>query len=187
MTEGLLTIDGSQGEGGGQVLRSSLALSLVTSRPFTIEKIRAGRKKPVLLQKHLTAVLAAAKVGSAEVDGAALGSRRLAFGPGPVQSGHYAFRGGTIGSATLVLQTVLPVLLLAEGESNLVLEGGTHNPMARPVDFLKKAYLPLVDRLEPRIEVQLVRPGFYPTGGGNFTVSVRPAKQIGRVELLDRG
>ncbi len=187
MTEGLLTIDGSQGEGGGQVLRSSLALSLVTGRPFSIEKIRAGRKKPGLLQQHLTAVLAAAKVGGAEAEGAALGSRRLMFRPGPVQSGNYAFRVGTAGSATLVLQTVFPALLLAEGESNLVLEGGTHNPFAPPVDFLATAYLPLVNRLGPRVELQLVRPGFYPAGGGKFTVRVQPARQLGRLELLDRG
>ena len=119
MAPGILTIDGSQGEGGGQVLRSSLALSLVTGRPFVIEKIRAGRKKPGLLRQHLTAVLAAAEVGGAEVEGAALGSRRLVFRPGRVRSGDYAFRVGTAGSATLVLQTVLPALLLAEGESNL--------------------------------------------------------------------
>jgi len=187
MIERLLTIDGSQGEGGGQVLRSSLALSLVTGRPFVIEKIRAGRKKPGLLQQHLTAVLAAAEVGSAEVEGAELGSRRLEFRPDPVRSGDYAFRVGTAGSATLVLQTVLPALLLAEGESNLVLEGGTHNPMAPPVDFLEKTYLPLVNRLGPRVEVQLVRPGFYPAGGGKFTVRIQPAKHLGRMELLDRG
>lgn len=187
MTEKLLTIDGSQGEGGGQVLRSSLALSLVTGRPFVIEKIRAGRKKPGLLQQHLTAVLAAAEVGGGQVEGAALGSRRLVFRPGLVRSGNYAFRVGTAGSATLVLQTVLPALWLAEGESNLVLEGGTHNPMAPPVDFLEKAYLPLVNRLGPRVEVQLVRPGFYPAGGGKFVVRVQPARQLGHLELLDRG
>src|SRR5208283_3438791 len=117
MARGMLTIDGSQGEGGGQVLRSSLALSLVTGRPLVIEKIRAGRKKPGLLRQHLTAVLAAAKVGGAEVEGAALGSLRLVFRPSQVRSGDYAFRVGTAGSATLVFQTVLPVLLLAEGES----------------------------------------------------------------------
>ena len=111
----------------------------------------------------------------------------MVFRPGPIRSGNYAFRVGTAGSATLVLQTVLPALLLAEGESNLVLEGGTHNPMAPPVDFLEKAYLPLVNRLGPRVEVQLVRPGFYPAGGGKFTVRVQPAKQLGRLELLDRG
>ena len=183
----IITIDGSQGEGGGQVLRSSLTLSLVTGRPLVIEKIRARRKNPGLLRQHLTAVRAAAEVSGAEVEGAALGSRRLVFRPGPVRSGDYAFRVGTAGSATLVLQTVLPALLLAEGESNLTLEGGTHNPFAPPVDFLEKAYLPLVNRLGPRVEVQLVRPGFYPAGGGQFTVRVQPTKQLGRLELINRG
>jgi RNA 3'-terminal phosphate cyclase (ATP) len=154
---------------------------------LVIEKIRAGRKKPGLLRQHLTAVLAAAEVSGAEVEGAALGSQRLVFRPGRVRSGNYAFRIGTAGSATLVLQTVLPALLLAEGESNLILEGGTHNPFAPPVDFLAEAYLPLVNRLGPRVEVQLVRPGFYPAGGGQFTVRVQPAKQLGRLELVHRG
>jgi RNA 3'-terminal phosphate cyclase (ATP) len=103
MAAGVLTIDGSQGEGGGQVLRSSLALSLVTCRPVVIEKIRAGRKKPGLMRQHLTAVLAAAEVGGAEVEGPVLGSRRLVFRPGPVQAGDYAFRVGTAGSTTLAL------------------------------------------------------------------------------------
>ena len=165
--EGLLRIDGFQGEGGGQVLRSSLALSLVTGRPFVITKIRAGRKKPGLLQQHLTAVLAAVEVGGAEVEGAALGSRRLVFRPGPVRSGNYAFRVGTAGSATLVLQTVLPALLLAEGESNLVLEGGTHNPFAPPADFLAKAYLPLVNRLGPRVELSLSARASIPLAAGS--------------------
>jgi RNA 3'-terminal phosphate cyclase (ATP) len=187
MASGMLTIDGSQGEGGGQVLRSSLALSLVTGRPFAIENIRAGRKKPGLMRQHLTAVSAAAEVSGAEVEEAALGSRRVVFRPNQVRSNDYAFRIGTAGSATLVLQTVLPALLLAEGESNLMLEGGTHNPFAPPVDFLEKAYLPLVNRLGPRVEVQLVRPGFYPAGGGKFTVHIQPSKQLGRLELVDRG
>ncbi len=121
MAAAILTIDGSQGEGGGQVLRSSLALSLVTGRPFVIEKIRATRKKPDLMRQHLTAVLAAAEVGGAEVEGATLGSRRLVFRPGAVRAGDYAFRVGTAGSAALVLQSVLPTLLVAEGESNLIL------------------------------------------------------------------
>ena len=155
MTERILTIDGRQGEGGGQVLRSALTLSLVTGRPFVIEKIRGGRKKPGLLHQHLTAVRAAAEIGQAEVQGMELGSRHLTFRPGRVQAGSYAFRVGTAGSATLVLQTVLPPLLLAAGESNLVLEGGTHNSMAPPVDFLQKAYLPLVNRLGPQVEAQL--------------------------------
>ena len=187
MAEPLLTIDGSQGEGGGQVLRSSLALALVTRRPLVIENIRAGRKRPGLMRQHLTAVSAAAEVSRAHVEGAALGSKRLVFRPRQVEPGNYAFSVGTAGSATLVLQTVLPALLLAAGESNLTLEGGTHNPLAPPVDFLERAFLPLVNRLGPAVETHLIRPGFYPAGGGKLTVRIRPAGQLGRLELVQRG
>jgi RNA 3'-terminal phosphate cyclase (ATP) len=187
MAESTLTIDGAQGEGGGQVLRSSLAMSLVTGRPFVIENVRAGRKKPGLMRQHLTAVNAATEVSHAEVRGATIGSSRLEFRPGKVTAGNYTFSVGTAGSATLVLQTVLPALLLVEGESNLVLEGGTHNPFAPPLEFLVKSYLPLVNRMGPMVEVQLVRPGFYPAGGGQFTVRIRPTRQLGRLELTERG
>jgi len=187
MTDRLLTIDGSQGEGGGQVLRTSLALSLVTGRPFAIEKIRAKRKKPGLMRQHLTAVMAAAEVGRADIENAHIGSKRLVFRPTQVGPGDYSFRVGTAGSATLVLQTVLPALLVAERESNLVLEGGTHNPLAPPFDFLAKAYLPLVNRMGPTVEAQLIRPGFCPAGGGRATFHIRPSRQLGRLELLDRG
>jgi RNA 3'-terminal phosphate cyclase (ATP) len=187
VTEKSLTIDGSQGEGGGQVLRSSLALSLVTGRSFVMKNIRAGRKKPGLMRQHLTAVEAAAEIGGAEVEGAAIGSRRLIFRPGQVEPGNYKFSVGTAGSTTLVLQTVLPGLLLAKGRSSLTLEGGTHNMMAPPWDFLAKAYLPLVNRLGPTVQTQLVRPGFYPAGGGQFNVRIEPASTLGRLELIERG
>ena len=183
----MLRIDGSFGEGGGQILRSSLALSLVTGRPFVIENIRANRKKPGLRRQHLSAVMAAAEVSQAQVEGAAIGSMRLTFRPGTVRPGNYTFDVGSAGSTTLVLQTVLPALLLAEGESNLTLRGGTHNPMAPPFDFLTKSYLPLVNRLGPTVEARLIRPGFYPVGGGEFTVHIQPARQLGRLELIDRG
>jgi RNA 3'-terminal phosphate cyclase (ATP) len=182
-----LTIDGSQGEGGGQVLRSSLTLSLLTGRPLVIENIRAGRKRPGLGQQHRTAVAAAAEVSRAEVEGNAVGSSRLVFRPGAVRAGQYTFRVGTAGSATLVFQTVLPALMLADGESHLTLEGGTHNPLAPPVDFLAKSYLPLLRRLGPAVDVDLARPGFYPAGGGRFTAQIRPARQLGRLELTRRG
>jgi len=189
MTQSHLIIDGSQGEGGGQVLRSSLAMSLVTGRPFAIKNIRAGRKKPGLMRQHLTAVNAATKVSHAEVTGATIGSSRLEFRPIKVEPGDYKFSVGTAGSATLVLQTVLPALMLAEGESNLTLEGGTHNPFAPPLDFLTKAYLPFVRRMGPKVTVDplYVRPGFYPAGGGSFRVNIQPSQQLGRLELLDRG
>jgi RNA 3'-terminal phosphate cyclase (ATP) len=182
----MIRIDGSKGEGGGQVLRTSLALSLVTGTPFRMEHIRAGRSKPGLLRQHLTAVKAAAAVGGAQVEGAELNSQTLTFRPGSVKPGDYHFAVGTAGSATLVLQTVLPVLLSASGPSSLLLEGGTHNPGAPPFDFLTQAFLPLVRRMGPGVEATLERPGFFPAGGGRFRVNVRPAP-LRPLHLLERG
>lgn len=183
----MIKIDGSQGEGGGQILRSSLALSLCTGQAFRIENIRARRKKPGLLHQHLTAVLAARAVGEAEVSGAELGSQFLEFRPGKVRAGRHRFAVGTAGSATLVLQTILPPLLTAEGTSFLALEGGTHNPLAPPFDFLTGSFLPLVERLGARVQCRLERPGFYPAGGGRFEASIEPAGSLGRLELMERG
>lgn len=183
----MLTIDGSQGEGGGQVLRSSLALSLVTGTPFRITNIRAARKKPGLMRQHLTAVRAAADVGGAQLSGAEIGSKELTFEPKGVRPGEYHFNIGTAGSTTLVLQTVLPALLTASEASELVLEGGTHNMQAPPFDFLEKTFLPLVNRMGPKIEARLERPGFYPAGGGKITVSIEPSATLSGFDLLERG
>jgi RNA 3'-terminal phosphate cyclase (ATP) len=182
-----IEIDGASGEGGGQVLRSALALSLVTGTPFRIVNIRAGRKRPGLMRQHLTAVGAATEIGGATVNGAEVGSRELTFEPGPVRSGDYRFSVGTAGSATLVFQTVFPALALAKGRSTVTVEGGTHNPMAPPFDFLARAFLPLVERMGPRAAAVLDRPGFYPAGGGRFTVTIDPAPAFGPLELLERG
>jgi RNA 3'-terminal phosphate cyclase (ATP) len=183
----MLNIDGSFGEGGGQILRSSLALSLCTGQAFRIDKIRAGRKKPGLMRQHLTAVQAAVAVGQATVGGASIGSTAVTFTPGTVQPGEYRFAVGTAGSTTLVLQTILPALLTASGPSRIILEGGTHNPFAPPFDFLVKAYLPLVNRMGPRVAAVLEKPGFYPAGGGRFSISIEPAPKLSGFELLDRG
>jgi RNA 3'-terminal phosphate cyclase (ATP) len=183
----MLTIDGSAGEGGGQILRTALALSTVTGKPFRIEKIRAGRPKPGLLRQHLTAVKAAASISSATVDGAELGAGVVTFTPGSVTPGEFAYAVGTAGSATLVLQTVLPALLTAHSPSRLVLEGGTHNPMAPPFDFLVKAFLPLINRMGPTVTAELERPGFYPAGGGRFSVSITPSERLLPLEMLERG
>jgi RNA 3'-terminal phosphate cyclase (ATP) len=183
----MLTIDGSSGEGGGQILRTSLALSTVTGKPFRIEKIRAGRPKPGLLRQHLTAVKAAATISSATVDGAELGAGSITFTPGRVTPGEFAFAVGTAGSATLVLQTVLPALLTAPSPSKLILEGGTHNPMAPPFDFLVKSFLPLVNRMGPTVTAELERSGFYPAGGGRFNVTIVPAPRLLPLEMLARG
>ena len=183
----MLTIDGSLGEGGGQILRSSLALSMVTGRPFRIEKIRAGRKKPGLLRQHLTAVRAAGEVCAATMTGASMRSGELTFEPGRVRPGRYAFAVGTAGSATLVLQTVLPALMFADGASQLTLEGGTHNPWAPPFDFLARTLLPLLGQTGAVVTASLERPGFYPAGGGKFEVSIEPGGEARRIDLLERG
>jgi RNA 3'-terminal phosphate cyclase (ATP) len=180
-------IDGSIGEGGGQILRSALALSLVTGKPCSLKNIRAGRKKPGLLRQHLTALNAAAEVSSAMVEGGALGSRELFFDPGSVRAGSYRFSVGTAGSTTLVLQTVLPALVIASDPSEIVLEGGTHNPFAPPFDFLDRVLLPVLSRMGPRVRAELERPGFYPAGGGVFRIAVEPAPRLSRIDLLERG
>jgi RNA 3'-terminal phosphate cyclase (ATP) len=183
----MITIDGSQGEGGGQILRTSLALSLVTGQPFRMERIRAGRQKPGLLKQHLTAVEAAKTIGCAEVAGAALGSQNLEFKPGSVTPGNYRFAVGTAGSATLVLQTILPALLTSSDPSTLTLEGGTHNPLAPPFDFLEKSFIPLIHRMGSSVELDLKRPGFFPAGGGRFHARVHPAKKLFQLDLHELG
>jgi RNA 3'-terminal phosphate cyclase (ATP) len=183
----MIVIDGSQGEGGGQVLRTSLALSLLTRTPFRIENIRAKRKTPGLLRQHLTAVNASAQVGDAAVEGASVGSASLTFLPKTIRSGDYAFAIGTAGSTMLVLQTILLPLALADAPSTLELEGGTHNPSAPPFDFMARAFLPLLRRMGANVELELERPGFYPAGGGKIRVRIAPAKKLARLELEERG
>lgn len=183
----MITIDGSYGEGGGQILRTSLALSLITGKPFRIEKIRAGRRKPGLMRQHLTALNAAAEIGSAEVTGNKIGSTDFTFTPKTIKSGNYRFAIGTAGSCTLVLQTVLPALLVADGPSELVLEGGTHNPFAPPYDFLAKAFLPILSKMGAEIRTELSVYGFYPAGGGRFSVSVKPPEKLMPTEIIERG
>jgi len=183
----MIRIDGSTGEGGGQMLRTALSLSLVTGQPFVIEQIRARREKPGLLRQHLTAVMAATEIGSAKVDGATLGSKTLTFVPGRIRAGEYRFAVGTAGSSTLVFQTVLPALMTASGSSRLVIEGGTHNTQAPPFDFLAKTFLPVLSQLGPRISVKLDRYGFYPAGGGRFSAEIEPCVKLSPVSMNNRG
>jgi RNA 3'-terminal phosphate cyclase (ATP) len=183
----MIRIDGSSGEGGGQILRSSLGLSLATGKAFRIENIRAKRERPGLLRQHLTAVLAASEVGGAEVEGATLGSKTLSFIPGTVRPGKHRFVIGTAGSSTLVFQTILPALMMATGPSNITIEGGTHNLQAPPYDFLEKCFLPVINRLGPKVCVNLQRYGFYPAGGGSFTATVEPCDALSSIDLSKRG
>jgi RNA 3'-terminal phosphate cyclase (ATP) len=182
----MITIDGSYGEGGGQILRTSLALSLVTGKPFSIHSIRTGREKPGLMRQHLTAVNAAAEIGKASIKGNSIGSQAFTFDPVTIKSGNFHFAIGTAGSCTLVFQTVLPALMISGGPSEIILEGGTHNPYAPPYDFLEKAFLPVINRMGPKVDIVLEKPGFYPAGGGRFRVSINPT-DLNKVELPVRG
>jgi RNA 3'-terminal phosphate cyclase (ATP) len=160
---------------------------MVTGQPFRVENIRAGRKKPGLLRQHLTAVLAAAEISGARVEGAVLGSKSLSFTPAAVRAGEYKFAVGTAGSATLVFQTLLPALMLASAPSVLTIDGGTHNLAAPPFDFLEKTFLPPVLRMGPQITIRLNRYGFYPAGGGSITAEIQPVQKLRALEMSSRG
>ncbi|MDD0971566.1 MULTISPECIES: RNA 3'-terminal phosphate cyclase [Pseudomonas] len=184
MKQDVIELDGAIG--GGQVLRSALSLSMVTGQTFRIERIRARRSRPGLLRQHLTAVMAAAQVCGAKIQGAELGSQTLIFEPGPIRGGDYRFAIGTAGSCTLVLQTVLPALLLAPQASRVRISGGTHNPLAPPSDFLSRSWLPLLRRMGAEVELTLLRHGFVPAGGGEIDVRVQPSK-LSALHLCERG
>lgn len=191
----MLTIDGSQGEGGGQILRTSLTLSLCTGQPFCLANVRAGRDKPGLRPQHLQAVTAAAQLANAEVTGAAVGSSELRFVPrlhgAAIPPGAYRFDIGTAGSTSLVLQTVLLPLLLARGPSTVTLIGGTYNTKAPPFDFIDRVFAPVLRRLGVDLRLRLQKPGFYPAGGGQVVAEIAPlpdgTRSLGRLELLERG
>lgn len=183
----MIEVDGSEGEGGGQVLRTALALSCRFGTPFRITKIRAKRKKPGLMRQHLTAVLAAAQISNAKLSGAEVGSLSLEFIPGQVRGGEYRFAVGTAGSTMLVLQTVLPPLMLASTPSRLILEGGTHNSFAPPFDYVQQVLLPLVKRMGPIVTATLRRYGFYPAGGGEVEVEIHPCSELAPLQLETRG
>lgn len=183
----MVVLDGAQGEGGGQILRSALTLSVLTGRPFRMHHVRAGRARPGLLRQHLAAVQAAARVSNAEVDGAVFGAQELVFRPQRVQSGEFTFSVGSAGSATLVLQTVLLPLLEASAPSRVVCEGGTHNPAAPPYDFIATVYFPLLRRMGAIVTSTIERYGFYPRGGGRFTVDIEPVRRWHPLDLVERG
>lgn len=182
-----VVIDGSRGEGGGQIGRTSLALAMITGRNLSLDRIRARRKKPGLRRQHLTGVLAAAEICGAEIEGATLGSTRLRFCPGPVRPGNYEFSVGTAGSTGLVLQTILPPLLTADGPSTITISGGTHNPMSPPFPFLQRSFAPLLGAMGAQVRLELERYGFYPAGGGRVRAHITPAETLQPLELMKRG
>jgi RNA 3'-terminal phosphate cyclase (ATP) len=192
----MIELDGSKGEGGGQILRTALALSLASGQPFQIKNIRAGRPKPGLLRQHLACVQAAVAVGGAAEtaarrpggEEARLGDTELQFTPGKARAGSYEFAIGSAGSCMLVLQTVLWPLALAQGDSTLLLRGGTHNPMAPSFSFLKHL-APCFSGSGPALfELELRRHGFYPAGGGEALVRIQPpADGLAAIHLMQRG
>ncbi len=187
MTTDMLTIDGRDGEGGGQILRTSLALSAITGRSFRIHHIRGGRRKSGLLRQHLTAVRALASISRAELHGAELRSGELEVHPGPIEHGDYHFAVGSAGSAMLVFQTVLWPLLVTPGRSRVVFEGGTHNPMSPPFEFIDQVFLPHMRELGVVAELSLERAGFNPAGGGRVVAVLEGGRALRGLELVERG
>jgi RNA 3'-terminal phosphate cyclase (ATP) len=196
----MLTIDGSYGEGGGQILRTSLSLSAISGRPIRIEELRTGRRKPGLRPQHLTSLRAAAKICDAKVEGARLNSRAVAFTPRSApQAGTYTFdvaqaaKGGSAGSASLILQTVLLPLALADGTSQVTLRGGTHVAWSPPFDFVKRVYLPTLARAGVRAKANIRKWGWYPIGGGEIRATIEASGKtegpmaLAGLELKARG
>jgi RNA 3'-terminal phosphate cyclase (ATP) len=188
MTATTIEIDGSEGEGGGQVLRTSLALSLLTGRSFHLRNVRARRKKPGLQPQHLMSVRAAASVGRAQVRGDCLSSMDLVFEPGEVSAGTYRFDIGTAGSTSLVLHTMyLPLALRGKEPSHLTLTGGTHVLASPCLHFLQTTWRAHLERMGLRVELKLVRPGFYPRGGGIVEATIYPCSALTGLHLGNRG
>lgn len=182
-----IQIDGSQGEGGGQILRTALTLSMITGQAFELINIRAGRKKPGLMRQHLVCVQASQHISQAYVEGAELHSQRLYFTPQHVQSGKYDFQIGSAGSTTLVFQTLLPALLLQNEASELTISGGTHNPLAPTADFIEHCFLPALEKLGIKVEFKLNKAGFFPIGAGEIQITIQPWQHRNKLSLLDRG
>ena len=182
----MIKIDGRHGEGGGQILRTSLALSLLTGKGFALHHIRGRRRRSGLLRQHLTCVRAAQAVGGAQVQGAELHSTELVFRPGRSAPGQHHFAVGSAGSTSLVLQSVLPVMLELDGVSRLEVEGGTHAMAAPSFHFLDRCYLPVLHQMGAEVSVDMTRPGFFPAGGGQVGLTVA-GRSLQPLHLGERG
>jgi RNA 3'-terminal phosphate cyclase (ATP) len=183
----MLELDGSRGEGGGQVLRTALAAAAVTGTAFRMVRIRARRPRPGLAPQHLAAVQAAAAIADGEVDGADRGSVELTFVPGALRPGSHRIDIGTAGSACLVAQLCLLPLRAAHAPSTVTVTGGTHNRNAPPADFLQRTFLPLVARTGDSCRLDLERHGFEPAGGGRLVLRVTPTRRPGPLVATDTG
>ena len=182
-----IEVDGAMGEGGGQVLRSALSLSLLTGQSFRLSRIRANRDRPGLRPQHLAAVQAAARVAGAEVRGDRVGSEEIAFAPGPVRPGDYFFDIGTAGATSLVLQTLLLPLALAPGTSSVTIRGGTHVPWSPCFHYLDWQWRPLLARIGVPFDLTMTMAGFYPQGGGELQAQIPGGARPRPLKLTERG
>lgn len=182
-----IKLDGAMGEGGGQILRTSITLSMLKQVKVEIFNIRAKRRKPGLLRQHLTCVRAAKAICNATVEGDELGSQTVSFTPGKVKGGIYSFAIGTAGSTSLVCQTILLPLALADEASTIRLEGGTHNGMSPSVTYLEQSFLPILAKMGIQTTLKLEQFGFYPAGGGKWEMHIEPCKQLIPLTFSDNG
>jgi RNA 3'-terminal phosphate cyclase (ATP) len=188
----MIKIDGSYGEGGGQILRSTLTLSAILGKPVEIINIRAGRKKPGLQPQHLTGVRAVAEICNGKLEGDELLSQRIVFAPGKIQSGNYEFDvmkvKSSAGSTGMIFQQIAPVLAFGEKESNVILKGGTHTEWAPPIDYLQDIFLPTVAKMGFHASLDIERWGWYPIGQGIVKAKILPVQgKLKSIELNERG
>lgn len=183
----MLEIDGSYGEGGGQILRTSLSLACTLQQPIRIVNIRKNRKRPGLMPQHLTCVNALKKICDANVQGNEKGSVQLRFDPGKALPGDYFFDIGTAGSTSLLLQAILLPLLFAEGNCRITLRGGTHVPYSPTYHYMQDVFIPMIRTLGVDVTVEIERSGFYPKGGGQIVCRTAPARRIRGMVLTKRG
>jgi RNA 3'-phosphate cyclase len=177
----MIEIDGSYGEGGGQLVRLGCALAAITGTPIRLVNVRARRDPPGLAPQHLAAVQAVATLCDGECEGLTLRAREFTLRPGRIQSGEFRFDVGTAGSITLVLQALLPVALAASAAVRLTVRGGTDVRAAPPLDYLRFVLLPLLTRLGLRATLEVLQRGYYPRGGGEVTLAVEPGRPRGLV------
>ena len=183
----MIEIDGSYGEGGGQIVRTALGLSCLFQKPFRIYNIRKSRRRPGLMPQHLTCVRAAQRITGAEVKGDSLHSAELSFSPGSVRVGSFSFDIGTAGSTSLVLQTLIPALVFSGQRASITLTGGTHVPFSPSFHYLSSVFLPFLAEIGIHVHLSLTSYGFYPRGGGRIHADIFPAERVTPLQIRERG